>query len=319
GLGEALPYHPALRAAELETDAFPLVDWGAGQPGAAREAYAYAASWVLVDRIAGAVGEANLLAALRRVVAGFSAYDPGDPAQVPLAGLRFAPVDTRRFLDQLAAASGVDLPNLFGDGVLGPEATAELAKRGLARDAYLRLIRSAGDWGAPDPVRNAMTEWRFDDALPAMELASAWLVERDELIAKVAAAGLSTPDQLRERFAAGGGGADAQAELAAESAVVDAYLDVQVNAAAADGWLETIGLFAADDPGQLLAQAATQFAQGELLAAAGTLDAAEGQLNRAPTNGAVRIASAAVLLTVIGLLTNLTARRRGGSHYTAAG
>lgn len=318
-LGAALPYDPAVRAADLAADGFPLVEWDAAQPGAAGDAYAYAASWALVDRLAGLAGEPQLARTLRRVVAGLSAYDPTDPDQLPLGGLRSAPVDTRRLLDQLAMASGVDLPDLFGQIALGPAADAELAERQSARDAYQRLLRSAGDWGAPDPIRNEMAGWRFDAARGAMEVASAWLIDRDAMVARVAKAGLTPPDLLRQRFAAGGGGPDARAELAAEAAVVDAYLDVQTREAASGGLLDSIGLFGADDPRQLLAQAATQFGLGDLQAAAGTLDAAALALSRAPTNGVVRIASAVVLLTVIVLLAGLTARRRGGSHYTASG
>ena len=318
-LGAMLPYDPAARAANLGADAFPLVGWDSAQRGAAGDAYAYAASWALVDRIATTIGEALLARALQRVVAGTSAYDPADSDQLPSSGLRFAPLDTRRFLDQLAAASGVDLSHLFSQSALGPAADVELAQRRSARDAYDRLLRSAADWGAPDPIRNAMAEWRFDEASAEMEVASAWLVDRDRLIANLTTAGLTTPDELGRRFAAGGGGPDSRAELAAESAVVDAYLDVQTRAVASQGLLESIGLFAADDPRQLLVQAATQFTSGDLQAAAGTLDAAQVQLNRALTNGIVRIASAVVLLTVIVLLSGLRIRRRGGTHYTAAG
>jgi hypothetical protein len=316
-LGQPLPYDPAVRAGELASDASPLLGWGTEPGGAASDAYAYAASWAFVDQIATDVGEAHLAQALRRIVAGVSAYDPIDPDPLPPTGLRFAPMDTRRFLDQLAEVSGVDLSDLFGQVVLGPQAGLELARRRAARDAYERLILAAGDWGAPDPIAAAMADWRFDEARAAIEDASAWLVGRDALIAKVAAAGMTTPDRLRERFAAGGGGPDAQAELAAESAVVDADLDLQRRATAPRGPLETIGLFLAEDPRQLLAEAAMQFRAGDLRAAAGSLDAAEMQLNRAPTNGVVRIASAGVLLAVIGLVGSLTARRRGGSHYTS--
>lgn len=318
-LGAALPYDAAARSVELAADRFPLASWGAARPGAAGDAYGYAASWAFVNRIAAAVGQENLARALRRVVAGVSAYDLADPDQLPVTGLRFAPLDTRRFLDQLAAAGGTDLPEPFSEVALGTDASLELLRRGLARDAYQRLILSAGDWGAPDLIRQAMAEWRFDEAGAAMELAHAFLVERDALIAKLAAAGLTPPDQLRQRFAADGGGGDARAELAAEGAVTDAYLDLQARAAAPEGVLETIGLFAADDPRLLLAQAAGHFAQGDLGAAAETLDAIEVQLNRAPTNGIGRIASAVVLVAVIVLLWGLTARRRGGSHYTAPG
>jgi hypothetical protein len=319
GIGAALPYDPAARASELVADAFPLVAWGSQPTISVHDAYAYAASWALVDRIAATVGEANLARTLRRVVAAIGPYDPTDADQLPLTGGRFAAVDSRRFLDQLAASSGVDLSDIFGQVVLAAEAVVELRERQLARDDYEKLLRLAGDWGAADPIRTAMAAWRFDEARPAMEVASAWLVKRDALIAKVARAGLTTPEQLRDQFTAVGGGADAEAELTAEAAVVDADLEIQARAAAPRDLLETIGLFAADDPRTLLAAAGDEFAQGDLQAAARDLDAAEVQLNRAPTNGVVRIASAVVLLTVIVLLWSLTIRRRGGTHYTGAG
>jgi hypothetical protein len=316
GIGTALPYDPAARASALAADAFPLAAWGSEATPSMQDGYGYAASWALVDRIAATAGEATLGRTLRRVVAGVGAYDPADADQLSLSAGRFAPVDTRRFIDQMAAASGVDASHLVGQAVLGPDAGAELRDRQLARDDYQRLLQLAGDWGAPDPIRTAMAAWRFDEARPAMAVALTWLLQRDALIAKVARAGLTTPAQLRAHFAAVGGGADAETELTAEVAVVDAYLEVQARAAAPRGPLETIGLFAADDPRGLLAAAGGDFARGDLSGAARTLDAAEVQLNRAPTNGVVRIASAIVLVTVIVLLLNLTIRRRGGSHYT---
>lgn len=316
-LGEALPYDPAARASALSADAFPLVTWGSDSTISARDAYGYAASWAFVDRIAGAVGESNVARALRRVVTGVSAYDPVDADQLPLSGGRFEAVDSRRFLDQLTTAGGVDLGNSFGQVVLGPEAGPELRARHLARDDYAALLQAAGDWGAPDPIRGAMAAWRFDEARAAISAASAWLVERDRLIAKVARAGLTTPSRLARQFAAAGGGAAAQAELAAEVALVDAYLELQERARPR-GPLETIGLLAADDPRTLLAAAGDAFAQGDLRGAAATLDAAEVQLNRATANGVVRLASVVVLLTVVYLLWSATSRRRGVTHYTGA-
>jgi len=317
-LGEALPYEPAQRAMQLATDASPLVDWDRRPVTAAGDAYGYAASWAFVDLIATSVGEAQLAKAIRRIVAGVSAYDPIDPDALPPTGLRFTAVDTRRFVDQLAAVGGVDLGDVFGQLALGQDAGPELAKRASAREAYDRLLRAAGDWGAPDPIRAAMASWRFDDASAAIVEASAWLQKRDELIDNVRKAGLTTPDRLQARFTVDGGGAQARAELGAERAVVDAYLRLQARAQAPRGPLEVIGLFAADDPRPLLERAGVPFAAGDLEATMQALRTVETQLNRAPTNGAVRIASAAVLLTVIFLLVSLTTRRRGGSHYTAA-
>jgi len=286
--------------------------------GSATSRSSAAASWAFVDTTASAVGEAKLSEALRRIVAGLSAYDPASPDATNANAPAFAPVDSRRLLDQLAALSGVDLADRFGEAVLGPAAGPELTLRAAARAAYRRLAASAGDWGVPDLIRAAMTAWRFDEAGPAIAAAAAWLVERDALIAKISGAGLTTPSELRARFAADGGGADARAELDAERAVVDPYIELERRAIAPHGPLDAIGLFAADDPLQLLAEAKSSFGQGDLRTAAETLDRVTLQLNRAPTNGVVRIASAAVLLTVIGLIVGRTARRRGGSHYTAA-
>jgi len=317
-LGEPVPYDPTVRSSELASDGRPLAAWGTEAPVAAGDAYAYAASWAFVDRIAKAVGEAQLTEALRRVVAGLSAYDPASPEASTSNPPAYAPVDSRRLLDQLAAVSGADLAEPFGEAVLGASAGPELTQRATARAVARLLAASAGDWGVPDPIRAAMTAWRFDEARPAIAAAAAWLAQRDTLIAKIARAGLTAPSELRARFAADGGGPDAKAELDAEQAVVDPYVELQKRATGQRGPLDAIGMFAADDPLQLLAAARNSFGQGDLRAAAETLDRVALQLNRAPTNGVVRIASAAVLLTVIGLIVGRTARRRGGSHYTAA-
>ncbi|MBA3689419.1 MAG: hypothetical protein H0W81_11430 [Chloroflexi bacterium] len=312
------PYDPAARARDLASDAMPLVDW-VGDAGPSADTYGYAASWALVDRIATAVGEARLAMALRRIAAGLSAYDPTEPDGQGTDGRPFPAADTRRLLDQLAAVSSVDVLDLFRETVFEPDAAVELAQRDAARVAYRRLLTAAGDWGAPDQVRAAMSAWRFDEAQAQITQASVWLAERDALFAKVDAAGLVAPDRLRDRYVVAGGGPDASAELEAESALVDAYAAVQERTLARQAPLEAIGLLLADDPRQLLAEAADDFAQGDLRAAAGALDRLELQLNGASSDGAVRLAAAVVLLALVGLALAVALRRRSGSHYTAAG
>lgn len=317
-LGVETPYDPVVRVRDLAADATPLVGWGVIAQGSAADSYGYAASWAFVNVIAGALGETHLATVLQRIVAGVSAYDPLEPVAVDAGGRPFAPVDTRRLLDQMTAVGSVDLGDLFVNVALGQDAALEMAERGIARDEYQALVGAAGDWGAPDPIRAAMAAWRFDEARSAIAEASAWLAKRDALIARVAAAGLVTPDRLRDRFVVAGGGPDARAELEAERAVVDAYLDVRELAAGASGPLDRIGLFAGDDPRRLLADAGASFAAGDLRAAAATLDQLELQLNRAAADGAVRLASGAVLAALIGLGVGVSIRRRRGSHYTAA-
>lgn len=317
-LDVALPYDPAARATELEADARPLVTWGAGAGAPTADAYGYAASWALVDRIATAVTEGRLALALQRVVAGVTAYDSVDADSVGLGDQRFAPVDTRRLLDQLAAVDAADLSDLFGDVAFGSDATPELAQRKVARSAYQQLLVAAGDWGAPDPVRAAMTEWQFEGALPAMDDASAWLEARDALMARIATAGLVTPERLRARYMVSGGGPDAVVELAAERSIVDRHLVLGGRLSGPLGPLEAIGLFAVGDPREMLAEAASEFGNGDLQSAAASLDKLELRLNRATSDGIVRLASAAVLLALVALGMGLVRRRRAGSHYTAA-
>ena len=170
-LGVEPPYDPAERVADLAADAMPLVEWF-GDAGPAADAYGYAASWTLVDRISAAVGEPGLATALSRIVAGLSAYDPAKPDAEATDGRPYPPADTRRLLDQLAAVSTVDVTDLFREAAFGPDAGAELSQRDAARAAYRSLLAAAGEWGAPDPVRAAMGEWRFKDAEAGMALAS---------------------------------------------------------------------------------------------------------------------------------------------------
>ena len=312
------PYDPSQRAVELAADARPLVDWPSGTAGGGAEAYGYAASWALVDQIATSVGEAHLREALVRVVAGVSAYDPFEPDGVATDGRPYPPVDTRRLLDQLAAVSDADVSDLFGETAFGAAVATELTQRGAAREAYARIVLDAGDWGAPDPVRAAMSEWSFDVALARIGEAAAWLDERDALVAACAAVGLVPPDRLREHYLAGGGGPDASAELEAERALVDAFAGMRARVTAPRDPLEAIGLFLAADPVALLAEAGDSFERGNLRAAADSLDRIELELNRAPSDGAVRLAGIAVVLALLGLGAGVTLRRRSASHYTAA-
>jgi hypothetical protein len=317
-LGESAPYDPTVRASELASTGQPLTAWRSGDPGATGDAYAYAASWAFIERIARAVGETHLSEALQRVVAGTSAYDAAAPDASAAAARGFAPLDSRGLLDQLAAVSPADLAGPFGEVILGPASAGELEQRAAARVDYRKLADAAGDWGVPDPIRAAMAAWRFDLARPGIAAATRWLAGRDALVSKVAGAGLTTPSELRARFVADGGGPDARAELHAERAVVDSYIAQRKRATAQSGPLDQVGMFGADDPARLLAEAKSSFGQGDLRAAAKALDLLALQLDRVPTNGAVRIASGAVLLGVIGLIVGRKARRRGGSHYTAA-
>jgi hypothetical protein len=163
-----------------------------------------------------------------------------------------------------------------------------------------------------------MGGWRFAEARAAIDDASVWLEARDELVAQIAAAGLATPQRLRDRYALDGGGPDASAELEAERAIVERYHALNGRLDGPLHPLEAIGLFAASDPSETLAEAASEFGTGDMQSAAAALDRLELRLNRAPSDGAVRLAIAAVLVALLGLGVGAALRRRAGSHYTAA-
>jgi hypothetical protein len=314
----ALPYDPDTRLDELpEGVAFPLISWGAGEATAQQDAFGYAASWALAERLAAAVGPDGLRLAWRRIATGVGAYEPvGDEVAEP-SGQPTTPVDTRRLLDQLEAVSGVELGEEFASHVFDEAAAAELPLRAAARDALEQLLVAAGDWGAPDPVIADLADWRFDVAQVAMAQAQTWLDGRDELLAAIERAGLMTPDRLRDRYRTAGGGADAQDELDAEAAVVAGYADVRAMLSRTPSVVERVGLLGGEAPSSHLAVAATLFAEGDLRGAAEEVDAARARLGGAAADGLVRVISAAAVLAVLLGLTIVVARRRRARGYTA--
>lgn len=313
-----LPFDPAARTEQLADDAFRLISWGQGEATAAQQAYAYAASWLAADRITSAAGADAVREAWRRVASGIGPYDPTDAA--PGAALP-QPVGSRELLDQLQAVSDGDVLPVFAGMVFDEGTAALLEERDAARTAYDGLVEMAGGWGAPDPVRRAMTAWTFEDATTQISAAEAWLTDRDALLAAIDDAGLSAPARLRERYLTDGGGAGARTELDAEAAVVDGYREVLDRNAEPRSIFERVGLLGSSDPGAVLADAAAMFAEGELRGAADAIDLARARLAAAGVDGIVRLASAAILVILALLLAVWLVRRRrrsGASDYTAA-
>jgi hypothetical protein len=311
-----LPYDPAARTTELGEAAFPLISWGAGEATVEQDAFGYAGSWALAERLAAAVGADALRMAWGRFAAGVGAYEPiAAPPPAP-SGRPVTPVDSRRLLDQLEAVSGQDLTAEFTTHVFDEAAAAELPQRTAARQAYVGLLAAAGEWGAPDPVLADLEAWRFDEAQAAIPEATAWLAARDELLAAIDAAGLAAPDRLRERYRASGGGPDARDELEAEAVLVAGYSDVRAQIARQPSVVEQVGLLGGAEPSARLAEASALFAEGDLRGAAEEVDAARARLAGAFSDGAVRLGSAAAVLVVL-LLAIVAIRRRRTRGYTA--
>jgi hypothetical protein len=197
---------------------------------------------------------------------------------------------------------------------------AQLPARRDARAAYAKLEATAGDWGTPDPVRLALAGWRFDDARAAMAEATSWLTDRDALLAEIGAAGLVAPERLRAEYERGGGSESARRELDAESAVVASYVTAREHAAADRSPLEEVGLLGGREPDAMLAEAQSLFADGDLVGAADLSASSSRRLQRAATDGAVRLAAVVILTGVLLVVGVRQARRRratGTDRYTA--
>ncbi len=317
------PYQPAERRSRLTDEAFPLVSWGAGESTAAQDAFAYAASWAVAERLASRAGGDSLRLAWQRIAAGEGAYEPVTDAipDVDLPAADRQPAESRALLDQLEAISGVDLGRIFATWVFDDEPADLLAPRAEARERYEALLAAAGDWGAPMPVTVDLGAWRFDSARQRIDETLAWLGERDLLAEQAAMLGLVLPERLRDRYRTAGGGPDARAELDAQIAVVRAYGEALSTNAAEHGFLERIGLLGGPDHDQLLREANAAFSEGDLRRAAEVTDRVQEQLDTARSQGIARIVAAVALIVILLVLAIGLVRRRGpshGSHYTSA-
>lgn len=304
------PYDPAERREVLADAAFPLGGWPAGA-SAEQEAYGYAASWLVMDRLADEVGDETLALVLSRAAAAVAAYQPapseGDVAALPAA--RPVALDSRLLLDHLETLAGRDLTDVYAPLVFDDEERDVLAARAEARGAYRDLLRTAGEWGAPSGVLRALEAWQFEEATAAMEEASTWLEERDALLTAIEASGLATPERLRATWEQDGGGRAARLELEATRGVVESYAGAAAQAAGPRSVVAQVGLLGGD-PIELLHRASGLFAENDLTGALDAIGQAVQMMDGAETVGWVRILSALTIVLVGAALAVALVRRR---------
>ena len=316
-LDVAPPHDPVAEAERTADAAFPLDEW---EPSIDVDdnAYAYAASWALVAELRGQVGDEALRTVLARTAASIGPYDGGsvDPPAGGGDGDPADPLTTRSFLDQLEAVGEVALADRFADRALSAADVELLPARVEARTAFSGLLEAAGGWGAPDPVRAALTDWRFADAAELMTEAGAWLAERDELLADMERVGLSNPERLRQAYTAYGGGAEAVTELEAQRGVVEAYASAAGRINGPRSFLARLGLVGGTDPATQLALANGRFADGDLPGALDAIGDAERLAAAAETNGIVRLISLILVVVLLVIVAIAIFRRR--ASYTAA-
>jgi hypothetical protein len=305
----ALPYDPAAVAGDLADDAFPLSEWTDEDRSPQAERWAYASAWSLTNRVAEQADIDNFQAALLRMAAGLDGYVPLDEDALGLP-VDPVPISSRAYLDHLDAVTDATVVETLAGPVLGDAAAAELEARSSARAAHDALLEVAGDWGDPDPVRAALVEWRFDEAQTATADAGEWLIGRDALLAEIGAAGLTAPVRLRDAYRVHGGGLESWAEIDAERAVVDAYVDVEAALSQADP-VGRVGLLIGPSPEERLATAASAFAAGDLRVSADELTSLGQDLATATAGGLARMLGLGVAIGAGVLLATYALRRRG--------
>lgn len=310
------PYDPVEKAEEAADASFPLDEWGPSI-GPDASTYAYAASWALTADLRAAVGDDAMRAVMSRTAASIGPYDGGS-VEVPAGpgGEPAHPLTTRSFLDQLETVGSVELADRFADRALGAADAALLPARAEARTAFSALVEAAEGWGAPDPVRVAIRDWGFDDAVGLVTEARSWLEERDELLADMERVGLSNPERLKQAYIAYGGGAEAVTELEAQRGVVEAYAAAAERINGPRSFLARVGLLGGVDPATQLALANGRFADGDLPGALDAIGEAERLADAAETNGLVRLISLVLVVVLLVVVAIAIFRRR--ASYTAA-
>ena len=301
------PYDPAAAVEDHADLAFPLDEWlPEDDPNSERDAYGYPASWTVANQIAARAGAEPMREVLRRIAAGERAYEAGDDetSSAPAAAARL--VDSRALLDHLEETVGTPFDDLFSAHVFSADTTELLTERTAARTAFAALEESAGGWGPPRPVVDAMSDWEFPTAMERMEAATAWLADRDALLADLDDAGLRVPESLRAAYRDSAGLPAGEEELAAHRAFLDAYNAAREESRRDLSRIEEIGLMGTSDPASDLDTAADRFAAGELEDAHAIVSDVADRLRGAEFSGILRIAS--LIIFAFGLAVVIVAR-----------
>jgi hypothetical protein len=303
---------------EMRRSRIPLNDWGAvGREDLAVEDYAYAASYVVAERIA----DRTDLDGLRRVWQAAAARElayllPDGSPDVGRA--RLGQPGWQRLLDLLEERTGERFDDLWAEWIVNEEQQPMLAERASVRSVYRDVLEQAADWALPPIIRLDLGDWAFDRARDGLEQAEDILHDRDRITALAAALDLTGSDRLRLAFQ-GDDGLDAAANLAeVEIAALTDLAAATERLAREPSLVEQIGLIGAD-PGVALAAARDDYEAGQLGGARRGAAAAIAARDAAEDEGESRVLLAAGgVLTLDGLLlATISAWRLAGERRLA--
>jgi len=309
---------PALQKARI-----PLNAWGAvGRAPTKTEDYAYAATLALANAIAERAKPEGLRAVWADAAAHVGAYQPPAAAGPVTPELVAGPPDWRGLLDLLEARTGATYDDLWRTWVARPTDLPLLDARLAARTKYDAVVADAGDWRLPARIRDAMRDWRFDDATSQLDSVSAVLTQRDQVDAAATAAGLTPSTAMETAFENDGDVADAATIATAELQTIARYQQAVSSQPTGTGPVAALGLLG-EAPEADLATAKTAFASGDLAASAAASDRAISVWTSAAALGQGRVVSVLLLLIAFALAIALLlawrhGRRRRQRHVMQA-
>jgi hypothetical protein len=293
-------------------DAVQLNNWRDRGNSDEREEFAYNASWWIMYKIIDEVGIEKfaevIVAADRDAIAyrGAGYLETVDPED-----------DWRRFLDLVQEVAGSEsAPELFRKYVVRTPEIERMDERDEARSRLEELESAASGWVTPIVVRRPMSEWDFDEALSAMDGASAVLTLRDQLLEKAADAELEISDVMRTHYEAADGTFEyIMAYGEARMAAIDVIEAAEAELAVEPDLMTQVGLWRNDDPAELAVAARNAYNDDHTLRAEALANQAVADLAAARELGVERtrnvaIAAGALLVLLLGLVIWWIRRRR---------
>ncbi len=167
----------------------------------AAEQFAYNASYLVMNTIAGEVGLDKMREVFAAIAKGRPVYSR--PDQTGLINSVSTQSGWRRMLDLFEDVAGSKLAaELFRNRVVTEEQRPELERRAAVRAAFADVQQLAGTWALPTALTGSMEGWNWDDAERLIADATGLLAVRDEVSAKAVAAGTTLPASFAERFRA---------------------------------------------------------------------------------------------------------------------
>jgi hypothetical protein len=318
----------------IEAGKIPLNAWGPiGRESTATEDYAYAATLVLAQEIARRAGPSVLQQVWADAAGGVGAYQPpteqnGDGGATASSAAAATepetvegPPDWRGLLDLLETHDSERYDDLWTSWVVREADLPLLEARRAARTRYDEVLREAGDWELPKPVRDALRAWQFETVGTLLTDAAGILDQREAIAAAAAKSGLTQPESLEVAFELSDGFATAGREATAELEAIARYDAAAATQPAEPNPLQVLGLWG-ETPEVALAQARDLFAAGDLSGSGDAAEIAAIVWSSAEDIGRGRLISIVALtlavLLAIALFTGwLRARRRHRRRFAA--